>query len=97
MFTKNTTGVSATRELIVPRALSLLSDWYETGIRNSPHITYHTILQAIVPGHGGGQAQNRFIGEACRMFENIYQTEISTLAPNLPENQNNGEWHTDMK
>ena len=96
MFTANQSGVAATRELVVRHVLNLLSSYWEMGIRNSEHITYSSLLQAVVPGHGGGQAQNRFIGEACRLWEQVYECPITELAPGLPEARVRGEWHTDI-
>ena len=96
MFTPNQSGVAATRDIVVRGVLNLLSHYWEIGIRNSDHITYTTLLQAVVPGHGGGQVQNRFIGEACRIWENVYETPITELAPKLPTLQTRGEWHSDL-
>ena len=97
MFTPNNTGVSATRQLVVTNTLNPLQSWWDMGIRDSQTITYTTILQAVIPGHGGGQAQNRFIGEACVFWEDINQTLITDLAPNLPTSRTRGEWHTNLE
>jgi len=96
MFTTNNSGVTASRQVVVTSVLNLLQMWWELGIRDSEAITYTSILQAAIPGHGGGQAQNSFIGEACRFWEDINQEPITTLAPNLPTTRTRGEWHSNL-
>ena len=83
MFTASKSPVSATRSVVVPRVYRLLCDWRELGYTNL-ELSYSDILGCVLPGNTCGQAQSKFIGEACRLYEDTYGESVTTLLPTLP-------------
>ena len=85
MFTPNQSGITITRGLFMTTAFDLLCKWWKLGIRDCEAITSTLILESIVPGIGTGtRVQHQWIDEVCRQWEDLYETPITDLSPNLP-------------
>jgi len=91
-ITKLPTTKPLTREVVVDLISPLLSMWWVIGYRKLNY-NYTQLFQCVFPHHKFGQAHARFIGIACRFFEEKHGVEIKELLPNLISDK----WHSTLK